>query len=105
MMDYETRCKKEAYQLATTHSSHARIAEAVNTLEFKENEIKFGKYSRDDFFSISRKCLIFINIKGLLLLLLFLGRGSGGCSRGSALPTIPSFGINTPNIYSHKLRS
>ena len=31
--------KKEAYQLATTHSSHARIAEAVNTLEFKENEI------------------------------------------------------------------
>jgi len=31
--------KKEAYQLATTHSSQARIAEAVNTLEFKENEI------------------------------------------------------------------
>jgi shikimate dehydrogenase len=31
--------KKEAYQLATTHSGHARIAEAVNTLEFKENEI------------------------------------------------------------------
>jgi shikimate dehydrogenase len=31
--------KKEAYQLATSHSSHARIAEAVNTLEFKENEI------------------------------------------------------------------
>jgi shikimate dehydrogenase len=31
--------KKEAYQLATTHSSHARIAEAVNTLEFKDNEI------------------------------------------------------------------
>ena len=31
--------KKEAYQLATTHSSYASIAEAVNTLEFKENEI------------------------------------------------------------------
>lgn len=31
--------KKEAYQLATTHSSHARIAEAVNTFEFKEDEI------------------------------------------------------------------
>jgi len=31
--------KKEAYHLATTHSSHARIAEAVNTFEFKENEI------------------------------------------------------------------
>jgi len=31
--------KKEAYQLATTHSGHARIAEAVNTLEFKEDEI------------------------------------------------------------------
>ena len=31
--------KKEAYQLATTHSGHARIAEAFNTLEFKEDEI------------------------------------------------------------------
>ena len=31
--------KKEAYQLATSHSSYARIAEAVNTLEFKEGEI------------------------------------------------------------------
>jgi shikimate dehydrogenase len=31
--------KKEAYQLATIHSSHARIAEAVNTLEIKEGEI------------------------------------------------------------------
>ena len=31
--------KKEAHQLATTHSGHARIAEAVNTLEFKEDEI------------------------------------------------------------------
>jgi len=31
--------KKEAYQLATTHSGHARIAETVNTLEFKEDEI------------------------------------------------------------------
>ena len=28
--------KKEAFQLATSHSSHARIAEAVNTLEFKD---------------------------------------------------------------------
>jgi len=31
--------KKEAYQLATKHSQHASIAEAVNTFEFKENEI------------------------------------------------------------------
>jgi len=31
--------KKEAYELASQHSNHARIAEAVNTLEFKENEI------------------------------------------------------------------
>ena len=31
--------KKEAYELASQHSSHAKIAEAVNTLEFKENEI------------------------------------------------------------------
>ena len=31
--------KKEAYELASEHSNHARIAEAVNTLEFKEDEI------------------------------------------------------------------
>ncbi len=31
--------KKEAYHLATTHSNHARIAEAVNTLEFRDDEI------------------------------------------------------------------
>jgi len=31
--------KKEAYELASEHSNHARIAEAVNTLEFKEDQI------------------------------------------------------------------
>jgi shikimate dehydrogenase len=31
--------KKEAYELASQNSSHARIAEAVNTFEFKEGEI------------------------------------------------------------------
>ena len=31
--------KKEAYELASQHSNHARIAEAVNTLEFKNDEI------------------------------------------------------------------
>lgn len=31
--------KKEAYALASTHSNQAKIAEAVNTLEFKEKEI------------------------------------------------------------------
>ena len=31
--------KKEAYALATTHTDYARIAEAVNTLEFKEDQI------------------------------------------------------------------
>ncbi len=31
--------KKEAYQLATTHSQEAKIAEAANTLEFKDKEI------------------------------------------------------------------
>jgi shikimate dehydrogenase len=31
--------KKEAYELATTHSNHARIGEAVNTLEFKDDQI------------------------------------------------------------------
>ena len=31
--------KKEAYELASNHSNHARIAEAVNTLEFKDDQI------------------------------------------------------------------
>ena len=31
--------KKEAYELAGQHSNHAKIAEAVNTLEFKNDEI------------------------------------------------------------------
>jgi shikimate dehydrogenase len=31
--------KKEAYALASTHSNQAKIAEAVNTLEFKDKEI------------------------------------------------------------------
>ena len=31
--------KKEAYELAREHSNHAKIAQAVNTLEFKEDEI------------------------------------------------------------------
>ncbi|CAM8412734.1 AroE Shikimate 5-dehydrogenase [Candidatus Methylopumilus planktonicus] len=31
--------KKEAYELASQHSSHAKIAEAVNTLEFKDDQI------------------------------------------------------------------
>jgi shikimate dehydrogenase len=31
--------KKEAYALVSAHSNHAKIAEAVNTIEFKEGEI------------------------------------------------------------------
>ncbi len=31
--------KKEAYQLASEHSQHAKIAEAVNTLDFEDKEI------------------------------------------------------------------
>jgi shikimate dehydrogenase len=31
--------KKEAYELASQHSNHSRIAEAVNTLEFKNDQI------------------------------------------------------------------
>jgi shikimate dehydrogenase len=31
--------KKEAYELASKHSNHAKIAEAVNTLEFKDDQI------------------------------------------------------------------
>ena len=31
--------KKEAYELVSAHSNHAKIAEAVNTFEFKDNRI------------------------------------------------------------------
>jgi len=31
--------KKEAYELASQHSNHAKIAEAINTLEFKNDQI------------------------------------------------------------------
>jgi shikimate dehydrogenase len=31
--------KKEAYELASQHSNHSKIAEAVNTLEFKDDQI------------------------------------------------------------------
>jgi len=31
--------KKDAYELVSAHSNHAKIAEAVNTIEFKEGEI------------------------------------------------------------------
>jgi len=31
--------KKEAYELASQHSNQAKIAEAVNTLEFKDDQI------------------------------------------------------------------
>jgi shikimate dehydrogenase len=31
--------KKEAYELVSNHSNHAKIAEAVNTLEFKDGQI------------------------------------------------------------------
>jgi shikimate dehydrogenase len=31
--------KKEAYELASQHSNHAKVAEAVNTLEFKDDQI------------------------------------------------------------------
>ncbi|CAM8385647.1 AroE Shikimate 5-dehydrogenase [Candidatus Methylopumilus universalis] len=31
--------KKEAYELASQHSNHAKIAEAANTLEFKDDQI------------------------------------------------------------------
>jgi shikimate dehydrogenase len=31
--------KKEAYELTSQHSNHARISEAVNTLEFKDDQI------------------------------------------------------------------
>jgi len=69
--------KKEAYELATTRSNHARIAEAVNTLEFKEDQI-IGHNT--DGFGLTRDLEqnLHAHLKGKKILLI----GAGGAAEG-----------------------
>ena len=69
--------KKEAYELVSKHSNHAKIAEAVNTFEFKEGEI-IGHNTdgiglvRD----LEQNLHINLNTKKILLM------GAGGAAEG-----------------------
>ncbi len=80
--------KKEAYQLATTHSQHARIAEAVNTLEFKDKEI-IGHNTDGIGLVRDLEQNLDLNLKSKKILLM----GAGGAAEGvlySILETKPS---------------
>ena len=69
--------KKEAYELATTHSSHAKIAEAVNTLEFKDDQI-IGHNTDGIGLVIDLEQNLNINLKSKKILLI----GAGGAAEG-----------------------
>ena len=69
--------KKEAYHLASQHSQHAKIAEAVNTFEFKDKEI-IG-YNTDGIGlvrDLEQNLLIDLKDKKILLI------GAGGAAEG-----------------------
>ncbi|CAM8417440.1 shikimate dehydrogenase [Candidatus Methylopumilus planktonicus] len=69
--------KKEAYELATTHSSHAKIAEAVNTLEFKDDQI-IGHNTDGVGLVRDLEQNLNINLKSKKILLI----GAGGAAEG-----------------------
>ena len=69
--------KKEAYALATTHSDYAKIAEAVNTLEFKEDQIIGHNTDGIGLVRDLEQNLQF-NLKGKKILLI----GAGGAAEG-----------------------
>jgi len=69
--------KKEAYALATTHSDYAKIAEAVNTLEFKEDQIIGHNTDGLGLVRDLEQNLQF-NLKGKKILLI----GAGGAAEG-----------------------
>jgi shikimate dehydrogenase len=69
--------KKEAYQLANKHSSQALIAEAVNTLEFKEDQI-IGHNTDGIGLVRDLKQNLHENLKGKKILLI----GAGGAAEG-----------------------
>ena len=69
--------KKEAYELATTHSNHAKIAEAVNTLEFKDDQI-IGHNTDGIGLVRDLEQNLNVDLKGKKILLI----GAGGAAEG-----------------------
>ena len=69
--------KKEAYELASQHSNHARIAEAVNTLEFKDDQI-IGHNTDGIGLVRDLEQNLNINLKSKKILLI----GAGGAAEG-----------------------
>ena len=69
--------KKEAYELASEHSNHARIAQAVNTLEFKEDQI-IGHNTDGIGLVRDLEQNLNINLKSKKILLI----GAGGAAEG-----------------------
>ena len=69
--------KKEAYALAGQHSNHAKIAEAVNTLEFKDDQI-IGHNTDGIGLVRDLEQNLNINLKSKRILLI----GAGGAAEG-----------------------
>ena len=69
--------KKEAYELAGQHSNHAKIAEAVNTLEFKDDQI-IGHNTDGIGLVRDLEQNLNINLKSKRILLI----GAGGAAEG-----------------------
>ena len=69
--------KKEAYELASQHSNHAKIAEAVNTLEFKDDQI-IGHNTDGIGLVRDLEQNLNINLKSKRILLI----GAGGAAEG-----------------------
>jgi len=69
--------KKEAYQLASFHSDYARIAEAVNTLEFKQGQI-IGHNTDGIGLVRDLEQNLHANLEGMKILLV----GAGGAAEG-----------------------
>ena len=69
--------KKEAYQLASSHSNYARIAEAVNTLEFKQGQI-IGQNTDGIGLVRDLEQNLHVNLEGMKILLV----GAGGAAEG-----------------------
>ena len=69
--------KKEAYELANQHSNHAKIAEAVNTLEFKDDQI-IGHNTDGIGLVRDLEQNLNINLKSKKILLI----GAGGAAEG-----------------------
>jgi shikimate dehydrogenase len=69
--------KKEAYKLASQHSNHAKIAEAVNTLEFKDDQI-IGHNTDGIGLIRDLEQNLNINLKSKRILLI----GAGGAAEG-----------------------